>query len=197
MATVEVKSTITRNELAKSLTNTQSVLNLGVKGEHQEEADAQIAYYMKASKCSKSEATDRFNYRIHPATYVFAFKSDLGLKTFSESLAEWWVGQDCRHSRFFPLLPRVIVAGNNVSLVNDGWLNVVNSDQSDHTMAIFETKYRFRWFAFHLMNQVSLRLGIRNFAEKFDYRISDHFPLDAYVNEIASASTAFITAKKR
>jgi uncharacterized ubiquitin-like protein YukD len=36
----------------------------------------------------------------------------------------------------------------------------------------------------HIMDSVSFRLGLRNFGERFDYRISDYYPFEAYIQSI-------------
>ena len=53
-------------------------------------------------------------------------------------------------------------------------------------------KERFRWLAIHIMDAVSQRLGLRNFGEQFDYRLSNYYPFDDYVAEIGKAETKII-----
>jgi hypothetical protein len=176
LAAIEIKSTITTAELHRALTNGKSVLDLGIKGEHPEEAAKQIEFYRSYFKCSQSEARDLFRYRIHPATYLFGFRSELSIETFAQSALTWWGEKGYANSRYFPALPRMLVAGNIVGVVNDGRLKINTGDTRRHTMSLFATEKRFRWFAFHIMDQVSGRLGIKNVAENFTYRLSDHFP---------------------
>ena len=197
LATIEVKSTIDSAELVKSLNNCKSVLDLHVNGEHPEEAAARIAFYAKRGNLSQREAEHRFWYMFRPATYTFAFASKLSFHTTYSSVKDWWESIDCAHSAFFPLLPRVMTAGNVVAFVNDGRVTLNSSSGSQHVMSVFATSRRFRWFAVHLMDSVSLRLGLRNFAEKFDYKISNYFPWDDYVNEIQKAETVFIGRKSK
>jgi hypothetical protein len=79
LATMEVKSTITSDELKVSLENCKSVLGLSPHGEHPEEAEARIAFYMKKGGLSHQMAEHRFWYMFRPATYVFAFPNCLSI----------------------------------------------------------------------------------------------------------------------
>jgi hypothetical protein len=59
-------------------------------------------------------------------------------------------------------------------------------------MTLFKTGLRFRWLAIHLMDAVSSRLGLRNFAEQFDYRLSNYYPFDPYLEALKDAETKII-----
>jgi hypothetical protein len=192
LATIEVKSTIDRAELEASLENCRAVLALAINGEHPEEAAARIAFYAEKGSITQREAEQRFWYMFRPATYVFAFNSKLSFQTTCSYIKEWWNGIGCGYSAHFPLLPRVITAGGVVGFVNDGRFSLGPTTETSRVMSVFSTNLRFRWFALHLMDAVSRRLGLRNFAECFDYRLSEYFPLDDYLAVIKDADTAFI-----
>jgi hypothetical protein len=88
----------------------------------------------------------------------------------------------------------VITSGDVVGVVNDGRIQLNAADGgANHVMGLFKTNRRFRWLAIHLMDAVNQRLGLRNFAESFDYRISNYYPFDEYVSEMQSADTKFIS----
>jgi hypothetical protein len=164
--------------------NCKSVLDLQPAGEYPEEAAARIKFYMDKGGLNHSDAEHRFWYMFHPATYVFGFTSQLSSKRMLYTIGEWWQAIGCAHSVYFPLLPRVITAGTTVGFVNDGRFSLGASSVSDHVMSIFGTSRRSRWLALHLMDAVSLRLGLRNFGEQFDYRLIDYYPLEEYLKEI-------------
>jgi hypothetical protein len=194
LAAMEVKSTITSDELKVSLENCKSVLALTPHGEHPEEAEARIAFYMKKGALSHQMAEHRFWYMFRPATYVFAFSSQLSFDTTCRCIQSWWQALGYQHSAYFPLLPRVITSGDVVGVVNDGRIQLNAADGgTNHVMGLFKTNRRFRWLAIHLMDAVNQRLGLRNFAESFDYRISNYYPFDQYVSEIQGADTKFIS----
>lgn len=214
LATIEVKSTLKTESLNESLDNCKSVLDLAITGEHPHEADARIKQIMGLEKLDYTDAEQRFWYRFRPATYIFAFKSDLTAETTATKVQEWWQANHFAHSAFFPLLPRVIVTGNAVGIVNDGWLtlqtNLPDGQVQDgpgtsvvttHVMTAFSSKMRFRWLAFHIMYAVSARLGLKNFGEEFQYRFTDYFPMDAYLKPLQApdiaASTRFIHLTSR
>jgi hypothetical protein len=192
LAVIEVKSTIDGAQLTASLENCRSVLELTINGEHPEEAAARIAFYVDKGKLSREEAEQRFWYMFHPATYVFSFGSKLSFETTASCIKSWWESVDCRNSAYFPLLPRVITSGNVVGFVNDGRINLSSEKGTCHVMSVFETDLRFRWLAIHVMDAVSLRLGLRNFAEHFDYRLSEYYPWEQYVEAVKGANTIFI-----
>lgn len=192
LATIEIKSSIDTNQLNGSLDNCKSVLDLQPYGEHPHEAAQQIKFYRDKGGLSEAEATDRFHFRFRPATYIFAFKSALSFETACNGIAAWWHVLGCPHSAYFPLLPRVITAGNCVAVIDDGRITLRDGDGKPHMMVLFETERRFRWLAVHIMDAVSQRLGLRNFAERFDYRLTDYYPFDEYVAEIKKLPTRFL-----
>jgi hypothetical protein len=192
LATIEVKSTINSSALRTALDNCKSVLQLVIIGEHQEEASDRIEFYKRKDSLTFDEAQDQFNYMLHPATYIFAFRSSLSFDSTCVSIREWWESIGCANSTYFPLLPRVIKTANIVGITNDGRIRLQNDRQIYSVMNVFETRQRFRWFALHLMDAVSARLGQRNFAEQFDYRLSDYYPLDEFRRGIASGRNYFI-----
>jgi hypothetical protein len=124
LATIEIKSTIDSSELEISLENCRSVLELSPHGEHPEEAERRITFYMQKGNLTHVEAEHRFWYMFLPATYVFSFNSKLSLNTTRTCIKHWWEKLDCRYSTYFPLLPRVITTGNIAGFVNDGRINL-------------------------------------------------------------------------
>ena len=93
----------------------------------------------------------------------------------------------------FPIA-RVITAGDVVGIVNDGRFDFEASDDHKYALAVFKTKLRFRWFALHLMDTVSSRLGLGNYADHTDYRISDYYPFAEYVSSVQRNETMFYLA---
>ncbi len=194
LATIEIKSTIDNNELRASLDNCKSVLELQVNGEYPEEAESQIKFYMSKGGLTREMAKERFNYMIHPATYVFAFNSKLSLDTTCATISSWLGG--VYHSSAFPSLPRVITSGDVVGVASDGRIRINATSGLEYIIGLVKTNRRFRWFAVHLMDSVSRRLGLRNFGENFDYRITEYYPFDTYVAELEGAETRFIAPAK-
>lgn len=90
------------------------------------------------------------------------------------------------------MLPRVLNAGGVVGIVNDGRFNLSQPDGTKPVMTLFKTGLRFRWLAIHLMDSVSSRLGLRNFAEQFDYRLTNYYPFDTYLQALQGADTKII-----
>ena len=188
LATIEVKSTIDTVSLKDSLENCRSVLQLWPHGEHPHEAEARIKFYAEKGNLTPEEAEHRFWYMFRPATYIFAFCSKLSLDSTCSAVVEWWRDDaGCKLSSHFPLLPRVVTAGNIVGVVNDGRISLSTLEGNRQVMTLFKTEKRFRWLAIHLMDAVSQRLGLRNFGEQFDYRLSDYYPFDDYIAELAKS----------
>ncbi len=193
LATIEVKSTINSDELRGSLENCKSVLELQPVGEHRQQAEDRISFYMHKGGLDHKKAEQRFWYMYRPATYVFSFSSPLSFDTTCTCIKSWWESIGYRHSAQFPLLPRVITSGEFVGFVNDGRIHLNSTDGGNNrVMALIKTTLRFRWLAIHLMDSVNKRLGLRNFAEGFDYRLSEYYPFDEYVTAIQGSDTRFI-----
>jgi hypothetical protein len=193
LATIEIKSTMTSDALRASLENCKSVLDLSPCGEHPKEAAARIRFYEQAGGLTHSEGEQQFQYMFRPATYIFAFNSTLSLEATTSCVRSWWQGGGCSYSTRFPVLPRVLTAGKIVGVTNDGRIRLQTTDGPPaHVMALFRTAQRFRWLAIHLMDSVSQRLGLRNFGEQFDYRLSDYYPWASYVDAINSGDTKTI-----
>jgi hypothetical protein len=198
LATVEVKSTIDVDQLETALENCKSVLQLGVWGEHPEEASARIEFYMRKHGIQAEHARDRFHYMFRPATYIFGFNTKLSFERTCQTIVEWWKSNNFRNSAFDPWLPRILVSGNVTGFTNDGRFTLVSKDAKPQVMTLFETPFCFRWFAMNIMDAVSTRLGLRNHAESFSYRLSEYYPLKEYLAEIQSAPTRIIlTLDKR
>jgi hypothetical protein len=194
LATIEVKSIITsQQQLTTSLENCQSVLMLSPLGEHPTQKNDRINFYMKAGNLKQDQAEQRFWYNLAPATYIFAFNSNLSLDTTCECIGTWWNSIGCARSKYFPLLPRVVTSGSIVGVVNNGRMGLTSTVDHDPVMSLFSTARRFRWFALHLMDVVSTRLGLRNFAEQCDYRLTDYYPLDEYIREVQTTPAKFIS----
>lgn len=193
LATIEVKSTIDSAGLEAGLENCKSVLELGVSGQYPGEAADQIDFYAKKGNLSREAAEHRFWYMFRPATYVFGFNSKLSFDTTCSCITRWWNSVGCGYSTHFPLLPRVVTTGNVVGFTNDGRITLSSDKGTAHVMSVFETDLRFRWLAIHLTDAVSRRLGLRNFAERFDYSLSQYYPLEQYLAVVKGAPTRFIT----
>jgi hypothetical protein len=105
LATIEVKTTIDRDQLQAGLDNCQSVLTLSPVGEYPNEKSERIKFYMDKGNLTYNEAEERFCYKFLPATYIFAFNSKLSLDTTCEYIKAWWENIGCGRSKYFPFLP--------------------------------------------------------------------------------------------
>jgi hypothetical protein len=185
LATVEVKSDVNSRDLKGALENSKSVLELTPACDDPKQVKHRIEFYMEKYRIQEYKTAEQlFNYRIRPATYLFSFNSQLSFKKTVDCVRSWWESVGYRQSKHFPLLPRVITAGEVVGIVNDGRFDFEASDNGNYALAMFKTQLRFRWFALHLMDTVNSRLGLGNFAEHTDYRISDYYPFAEYVSSV-------------
>lgn len=89
-----------------------------------------------------------------------------------------------------------------MAITNDGWINLeaqlvdstLREDGSArrNVMSCFGTNLRFRWFAMHIAQTVTSRLGVTNFAENFDYSISDYFQNEFYLKGLGDHEAYFL-----
>lgn len=189
IAAIEVKSRIDSLEtLTACLENCGSVARLRINGQSNEEFDARVAFYQKLQGVSKADAEARAVSMFAPATYVVGISSELNYVTLGKCAMEWWQKNSGRH--YCPLLPRVISAGHTVAFTADGRMSMRAANDKESLLSVWQSERRFRWFAVHIMDLVSRRLGQRHFGEERDFAIDSYFPLQRWLEELDRSKVA-------
>jgi len=196
LATIEVKSTLTINELKCALSNCTSVLRLAPGIPSGQPFSDKTRDLVERSGKAPHDAFLTVGFQFLPASYIFAFNSRMRMKSLSSNVERWWNAND-KPELLVPLLPRVVVAGETVALLNDGFIRFTPPEEvranltkkygndARQLMVVWDTKRRFGWFALHLLHTVCARIGADNAVLGLGRKI-DHYlqsTAEAYFQE--------------
>lgn len=188
IATIEVKTRLNKKELGIALDNCKSVLDLELGSPALGGFEARVAGLIKENKHrTEQEAKIRAGCELMPATYIFSF-SGLNPKKICEYTDNWFTANSLpvlkigNKSGWCPGLPRVLVSGNSIGAMNDGWFSMVLSADDETKlqacerlmMSFWKTQVPYWWLATHIVHTVCCRLGMRHASSGHRYRI-DHY----------------------
>jgi hypothetical protein len=177
IATVEVKSRLTRKTLEGSLENCASVAILRARCRHKPEQESWIQWHTKLRGCDPATSESQFWTEMVPATYIYAFSSAMTLDRTIETYGRWTATKmSGPRTAILRALPRVVSSGKDVVLRDDGLFQFTFSSGHRPDTFGFRSKHLFRWFAIHLYTRVGERLGLRNGVTDSDYEIRSHIP---------------------
>ena len=196
IATIEVKSTLTKKSLFEALENTLSILQL-TPGLVSTTASRWMARAkaIEAEGYSHKEAMRKAGFEFMPATYIFSFNSKFRAKGLCNNVDKWFCaeGKPVLSDDHCAVLPRVIACGNSLGLLNDGLTridpdkNVIaewskEHSESNHMMLFWDTKRRLGWLMIHLLHTVCSRIGLSHAVSGAEYGVHQHLPIDDYYN---------------
>ncbi len=111
-------------------------------------------------------------YSLFPPTYIFAIQNGLGCSSVRDATDAWFDRPEKQKERV-PVLPRIIVAGSTVGLLDDGSFQASFSDElkeqvlqqhGPHGRVLMsfwpQVKHRLSWLASHIMMSINMRMGI-------------------------------------
>lgn len=178
IAAIEVKSTITKDGLFKSLDNCRSVGELMVAVKSPEERIPPNAWFL---------TKDDVAYFPPPCTYVFAFKSNTSNHaTMGSYIDEWWQTRDMKSSEV-DMLPQVVVAGNLTAQRGGRWttFNVTgdlaesiersNGTDARALMVVWDLAEPFGRFLCNLMLTVAGRVSREHMSVLFRYLPTEQY----------------------
>lgn len=196
IATIEVKSTLTKKSLFEALDNTLSILQL-TPGLVSTTASRWMARAktIEAEGYSRKEARRKAGFEFMPATYVFSFTSKFRAKGLCNNVDKWFCaeGKPVLSDDHCAVLPRVVACGSSLGLLNDG-LTRIDPDKNviaewskehsepNHMMIFWDTKRRLGWLMIHLLHTVCSRIGLSHAVSGAEYGIDQHLPIDDYYN---------------
>ena len=195
IATIEVKSILTKKSLFEALENTLSLIQVtpGL-------VSASASRWMSRAKALQSDgysprdAMRKVGFEFIPATYIYAFNSKFRAKGLSTAVNNW-----C-NSKEHPIvcddhcavLPRAVVGGNSLGLLHDGLIQIDpgadviaewkkdNDSGPNHVMSFWDTKRRFGWLMIHLLHTVCSRVGLSNAISGAEYGIDQYLSIEDY-----------------
>lgn len=193
LATVEIKSNLSKGHLADAFENCVSVSSLqrGM-GFRQSQEFVEQQYRQKGLNVD-----DAYERRIREAlipTYVFSFRGPTSPITMAKSI-QAWSSNRVKHDNPLktPFLPRIIVAGNLVALLNDGVINI-DAPGPVGTKVLYgiaKTRHRFGCLATHLLSSICDRLDTSEYPAK-KFVIDRYLSFASYAEEIMkSKNVAF------
>ncbi|MEQ8790249.1 MAG: hypothetical protein RIC55_28395 [Pirellulaceae bacterium] len=154
IACIEVKSTLTADELTKALNNCASVLAT---------AHPSAVPISSTDPFRAMELLSRPNPKYLPSTYVFGFRSTIKTSTTLATHIDKWCKQCRIQSGQSHLLPQIIVAGSHVGFASGQWWNITATDEElkqlkqrygdNHSilMALWHVRSRFGWLLIDLL----------------------------------------------
>ena len=187
IATVQVKSLLTRKEMANALENAFSVMRMSpsfVK----EDADAWIAR-LQSSGATREQAIEELVWQLMPRTYVFAFRGFKTIRSQAESLRKCF-STKLRTTPSRPLIPSVIVGGNIVTVAIDPRIRIQVDDPQqqrqidDRGIAInIESPTRFGIMVCHLMLHLEQRTLMLEPPGSICRAVQTYLPFAEYIND--------------
>lgn len=188
LGTIEVKSSLTQDHLRKALENTRSILALSASIYKESKWSDRIEQLVKEQSINADEATRKLSYEVIPASYVFAYNTCLSFEKLSSAVNDWFNGhgEPSIQSGLCAVLPRIIVAGQRIGLLDDGYIQIDPGDDvrkewykqcgptARALMSFWDTKRRFGFLAAHILHTVSARLRPSHATSGCQYS-SDHY----------------------
>jgi hypothetical protein len=180
IATIEVKSQLTKSELKSALANAASVHRLTLVTPNAEAMRHRLHAIEAEHRKSRTEARIHAGCEMFPATYIFAYRG-VGPETLSDAVEEWWRENQAfvtldrtdsdGPSGVIPILPREIVSDTAIGVSHDEWVTIGMTDafrqevQAKHgptgrvMMMFCDTERPLWWLGTHLLHTVCARLG--------------------------------------
>ena len=206
VGTIEVKSQLTKKTLVEALENSYSVLSLQqlhVRGSN----DPNVVKTIESRYgIDHNEALRKLRYEYLPSSYIFSIESKLSAETICKNVKNWFensgsvsdgnkTNRSCLEG-FCAALPRVIIAGQNVGILDDGSFRVsrlsdVKSNGTDDwgnlspgSMTFWKIPHRYGIFLSHIWHACSARIGLRGHSTDLEFTIDRYSPLEDYSNEL-------------
>jgi hypothetical protein len=184
IATIEVKSTLNKENLNESLDNCYSVMGVGPHSLG-DDITHRTEELMHLKKWSRREAEQWLNWDLQPKTYIFSFTGYKTAEGLASAVQEWYEHEDLKSPRSIiaPYLPRIIASEGVVGLSADNWVFLPQCDDPAKAtvMQFIPCEQRFGMFALHLIHAVSERLGTMHAEEGVRYNHEKYFPWEDYL----------------
>lgn len=196
IATIEVKSTLTKPILKEALDNCLSVMQISTHFSSPDDPVRRCKEIAHKRGVRIKEAQEIMKWEMVPRTYVFAFNTDMTSESIGDVIAEWYDSRGESATHYQPFLPRLIAAPKTLAIQDDGWLThkyendfleqVAREHGADArvVMPVYPTHRHFGWLAFHLIHAAHERLGLEYSAGRIQLPIEQHLGIDLYGQEL-------------
>jgi len=179
---IEIKSTLTKTELNKALDNSKSILDLqfGVTSNSSEQ--------LKEILTKRKKAT----FELMPSTYIFSYTSKISHSKLCDYVDLWFQenGRPSSKNNLCAYLPRVIIAGKIVGLLDDGFLQIEPPKRElqewkekykcdpKTIMGFWKINYRFGFLLINVLHDINSRFSMIHNKQGIEYG------LDQYITSI-------------
>lgn len=186
---IEIKSTLTKTELNKALDNSKSILDL------------EVGIMTKSAKKFYNilENSKQSTFELMPSTYIFSYTSKISHSKLA-SLVDLWYESNNRpasSNNLCAFLPRVIVAGKIVGLLDDGFIQIeppskeLNDWKEKYqcnpktVMGFWKINYRFGFLLINLLRDVNCRFSLVHSRQGIEFGFDQYIStIDYYEKEM-------------
>lgn len=174
LAAIEVKTSIPSSEkLREALNNCASVAECEITavGDFWKTFDLRLHQLVTDGR-TPVDAYLLLTYSIFPPTYVFAIQDGLSYSSVVDATNTWFERPEKQQERV-PVMPRMIVAGSTVGVLDDGSFKASFSDElkeqmlqqhGAHGRVLMsfwpQVKHRLSWLASHVLMSINMRMGV-------------------------------------
>jgi len=154
VATVEVKSHLTRSTLAQAFRIIESVYNLSIVATLPDPRSSERA--ARGDPLTEEEVRQYPTPLLRPANYIYAYDTTLGIDTFPGALLDAAAETELRAEHF----PDVVATPGIVAIRNDN--TIIPSDaytEYEWLLAYREEPHPLYWILSHLLYRVTMLLG--------------------------------------
>ena len=199
LATIEVKSTLTKRTLREALENCRSVLELSGSVLPDGELSDAVKSTMQRENLTQEKALEMVRFDLKPATYVFSFRSSISLPKFRETIENWFkdAGFPSDFQGTCPRLPRIVAGGKILGILRDAWIQPHPTEHEQYKLAraqcggeplplmgTIRSEHRFGWLACHLLHTIARRLVLPHGRIPLRYTMNECAPAMYYVEEM-------------
>lgn len=191
IATLEIKSCIDSFDgLSESMANCHSILQLACQWRSSHEIAREIS--SGRADGSRIRLYRKFGFSVIPSTYVFSFSGTSVVDSLRSWVQSYYADAKFPFAAGFPRLceslPRMILCGDLIGILNDGKISIRKPEQSDGSMPLMlfgAYEHRFSLLMSHILDTVCSRIGTesQNATTRFD--VSSLLPITNCFNRIS------------
>jgi hypothetical protein len=203
IATIEIKSLLTKEKLLQALDNCGSVARLMPSLSSFDQLNRLGIALLKKNALPKECVQDAVRWEISPRNYVFSFATKMGMEAIKNTVNDWYTENGSLSTAYYPMLPAVFATQGIVGLSNDDWIQIdpgedvlatMKKEQGDDSrvvMGLYPTRRQFGWLAIRIMHDVHVRLGLSHAHHQVPFSIDGYLPAKEYFEEDCAGKTAW------
>ncbi|MCE9529685.1 MAG: hypothetical protein K8T89_00870 [Planctomycetes bacterium] len=203
IATIEVKSLLTKEKLIQALDNCGSVARLMPSVSSFEPLDRLGNELFRKNVLPKECLQDQVRWKISPRNYVFSFTTRMGFDAIKNTVNEWYTENGSLTTAYYSMLPAVFATQGFIGLANDDWIpihpgeDVLETMKKEHgvdsrvVMGLWPTQRQFGWLAIRIMHDVNVRLGLSHAQHQVPFFVDKYLSAQDYFEEDLMGKTGW------